>query len=172
MTQIEKPKPALDAKIIVPFINATREVFKRMLSLETEICRPLLKTEAGPHYDVTGLIGFSGSLIGSAALSFEEPAAVSIVACFAGQKMESTSPDFADAVGELANMVAGRAKRDLAGDASITIPNVIIGKSYSIAALRAFPCLIVPCRTKAGDFAVQISIKQMAAVPNAGGSQT
>jgi chemotaxis protein CheX len=154
--------PVIDAKLVLPFVNATREVFKTMLSLDTEIMRPLVrKKDSGPHHDVSGIIGFSGDLVGSAILSFGTAAAVNIVQAFAGERLEVGNPDFADAVGELANMVAGAAKRDLGVNASISVPTVIIGNGYSIAGLSTVPCLVIPCRTAAGDFAVQICIKQV-----------
>ena len=115
---------------------------------------------AAPNYDVSGIIGFSGDLVGSAILSFCADTAAGVVTAFTGSVLEINSPDFADAIGELANMVAGRAKRDLGGNASITVPNVIVGRGFSITGLSSVPCLIIPCRTKVGEFAVQICIKQ------------
>ncbi len=75
--------------------------------------------------------------------------------------LEFGTPDFADAVGELANMIAGGAKRHLGNLASITVPSVVIGSGHVIARLTDVPCIVIPCQTDAGSFAVEVSIKQI-----------
>jgi chemotaxis protein CheX len=67
--------------------------------------------------------------------------------------------DFADAIGELANMVAGSAKSDLGVIANISLPSVIIGHGHTIARLSGVPCVVIPCRTAVGEFAVEVNIK-------------
>jgi chemotaxis protein CheX len=62
-------------------------------------------------------------------------------------------------VGELANMIAGGAKKDLGCVASISCPSVVIGPGHTIARLSDVPCIVIPCKTPVGDFAVEINIK-------------
>ena len=88
-------------------------------------------------------------------------AAKKFVAAFAQMELEVDTPDFADALGELANMIAGNAKKDLGCKASISTPSVIVGTGHHIARLSDVPTLIVPCRTPVGDFAVEVSIKHV-----------
>src|SRR3954452_2503659 len=121
-------KTAIDKDLIVPFINSVRSVFKTMIGMEMTVERPYVKTDQATTYDVSGIIGFSGQIMGSVTLSFENAVALKIVAAFAGAELEISSPDFADAVGELANMVAGAAKKDFSSQANITVPTVILGK--------------------------------------------
>ena len=80
----------------------------------------------------------------------------------AGMEIEANSPDFADAIGELSNMIAGGAKKDLGALATITVPTVVIGANHCVARLSDVPCIVIPCATPAGDFAVEINIKQLA----------
>ena len=89
-------------------------------------------------------------------------AAAALVSAFAGAPIEPSSPDFADAIGELANMIAGGAKKHLGNSASITVPSIIVGKGHQIARLSDVPCIVIPCTTPAGDFAVEVNIKQIA----------
>ena len=42
------------------------------------------------------------------------------------------------------------------------MPSVIIGTGHQIARLRDVPCVVIPCRTAAGDFAVEVNVKQVA----------
>jgi chemotaxis protein CheX len=155
--------PKLNPKLIVPFVNSVREVFATMAKVETTVQRPHLKSaaEAEAQYDVSGIIGFSGEVVGSVILSFERSAAVKLVEAFAGMAIDPASPDFADAVGELANMVAGSAKKNLGVKSSITVPNVIIGKGHTIARLSGVANLVIPCTSACGNFAVEVSIKQV-----------
>jgi hypothetical protein len=101
-----------------------------------------------------------GEVTGAVVVSFQREAAVRIVSAFAGIEISADSPDFADAVGELANMIAGSAKKDLDSVASITVPSVIIGHGHTIAGLSDVPTVVIPCTTPVGSLAVEVSIKQ------------
>jgi chemotaxis protein CheX len=150
----------INPKLIVPFVNSVRNVFNTMVGVQTTVERPGIKAEPVVSYDISAIIGFSGHVIGSVVVSFQKAAAVELVKAFAGMEIDPNSPDFADAVGELANMIAGSAKKDLGGAASITCPSVILGSGHIIARLRDVPCLVIPCHTPVGDFAVEVNMKQ------------
>lgn len=156
-----QPEVSIDPRLIAPVVQSIRNVFSTMVKLEVNILRPRLKTTPVPTYDVSGIIGLSGDLIGSIVLSFKMDSAVKIASTFAGTTLDPNGPDFPDAVGELANMIAGGAKRAYGGLADITVPNVIVGQGHAVARLRDVPCIVVPCQTALGEFAVEISIKQV-----------
>lgn len=151
--------PKIDPKLIVPFINSVRQVFATMVKVATTVERPHLKIAPAPQYDVSAIVGFSGDIVGSVVVSFQREAAIHLVSAFAGMEIDPDSSDFADAVSELANMIAGSAKKDLGHNASITVPSVIMGHGHTIARLSDVPCLVVPCKTPVGDFAVEVNIK-------------
>jgi chemotaxis protein CheX len=153
--------PAINPKLVVPFVNSVRHVFATMVRVKTEVDRPVVKGTASPSYDVSSIIGFSGEVVGSVVVSFQLQAAKKLVASFAGVELEPDSPDFADALGELANMIAGSAKKDLGVVASISTPSVVVGSGHHIARLKDVPCLLIPCRTPVGDFAVEVSIRHV-----------
>jgi chemotaxis protein CheX len=159
MAATEKSAPVINQKLIIPFVNSVRDVFSTMVNVPTTVERPHFKQAATATYDVSGIIGFSGQITGSVVVTFARDAAVKLVAAFAGLEMPPEDPDFADAIGELANMIAGRAKKDLGASASISVPSVIIGNHYTIARLSDVPCLVIPCRTPVGDFAVEVNIQ-------------
>jgi CheY-specific phosphatase CheX len=58
-------------------------------------------------------------------------------------------------------MIAGGAKKHLGNAASITVPSVIIGSGHQIARLSDVPCVVIPCTSPVGDFAVEVNIKQL-----------
>ena len=154
-----KPQMKLNAKLIMPFVNSTINVFTTMVKIKPEIIKPRLKEDSGATYDVSGVIGFSGEVVGSVVLSFQMEAAKKLVGALVGGEVDPNSSDFADAVGELANMIAGNAKKDLGCMASIAVPTVIIGQHHRIGRLSDVPCVLIPCHTSEGDFAVEVNIK-------------
>ena len=157
-TQTQAQSGSAIAKVVVPFTNSVRQVFSKMAGVQTTVATPHLKSHPVSTYNICGIIGFSGAMTGSVVLSFSEQAAVKLVEAFAGARHEPTSPDFADAIGELANMVAGCAKQQMGGGISISLPSVVIGKGYTIAA-GTLPCVVIPCSSPMGDFSVEVSIK-------------
>src|SRR4051812_28138728 len=99
------PPPSLDPRLIVPLVNSIRAVFSTMVKVEVTILRPHLKDSPAVTYDVSGIIGLSGELVGSIVVSFQMDAAAKLVSAFAGMPLDPKGPDFPDAVGELANMI-------------------------------------------------------------------
>jgi chemotaxis protein CheX len=149
----------IDARLMAPFVRSVRSVLATMAGVETAIGPMRLKESPSPEYDYSGIIGISGSIVGTVVVSFKRETAVKLVAAFAGAEVEPDTPDFADAIGELANMIAGAAKKDLGGDSSITVPSVISGRGHSVSRPKDVPCVVFPCSTAAGDFAVEVSIR-------------
>jgi chemotaxis protein CheX len=160
MSEAIATQPSVSAKLIVPFVNSVRNVFRTMVGVETVVERLTRKTGPAASYDISAIVGFSGQVIGSVVVSFQMAAALSLVKAFAGVDIPVESPDFPDAIGELANMIAGNDKKDLGATASITCPNVVIGPGHIIARLRGVPCYVIPCKTPVGDFAIEVNIKQ------------
>lgn len=154
--------PALSPALILPFVNSTLRVFTQMVKVKPEILKPRIKGDDEMGYDVSGIIGFSGEIVGSVVVSFQMEAAKKLVSALAGMDIDETSPDFVDALGEIANMVAGSAKNDLGKKASIAIPTVILGRNHVIGRLSGVPCIVIPCRTPVGDFSVEVNIKPTA----------
>ena len=160
---VSDPAPPSLAQLIVHFVHSVREVLQTMAQVPVTVGSPTLKTSPLATYDVSGIIGFSGEYIGSMVLSFPRTTAVAIVASFAGMPLAPDSPDFADAVGELANMIAGSAKAGFGGGTNISVPSIIMGQGHSVARLHDVPCLVIPCRTPAGEFAVEVNLKPASA---------
>jgi chemotaxis protein CheX len=155
----------MDPRYITPFIKSIQNVFGTMLQLPVEVGQPALKKSTEPTHDVTGVIGMTGNVSGSVILGLPMDAATAIVALFCGEKLDPNEPDFADAVGELINMISGGAKAQFParGAVSISIPSVIVGPGHTVARQTDVPCVLIPCTTDCGDFVIEISIRQEAA---------
>ena len=148
-----------DVRFINPFVTAISHVFKTMLSTEVKVGKPLLKQADLKSADVSGVIGLSGDLQGCVVLSFPREVACKAASAFAGVELGLEDADFADAIGELANMVAGNAKKGFPGvKVSISLPSVITGEGHTVSQSKAFPFLAIPCETPIGPFSVEVAL--------------
>ena len=159
-TTTQAPPMADTTKLTLHFIRSLQEVLSTMASTHVTVGKPTKKCDPIPTFDVSGIIGFSGDFIGSMVLSFRRSTALSIVKAFSGLDCAAESPDFADAIGELANMIAGSAKKAFGGT-NISLPTVIIGSGHIIARMQDVPCIVIPCDSPGGDFAVEINVKSV-----------
>ena len=152
----------MDVKCINPFMAAIKNVFKTMLNLDILFRKPPIKTQEAISHDVSGIIGLSGEVVGAVIVSFPKFSAIRIASTFAGVSLSDTDDDFADAIGELANMIAGNAKKDLDGlNIMISTPSVVIGSGHEVKNSKAVPRLIIPCSCVMGSFVVEVGMKKV-----------
>ena len=62
------------------------------------------------HYPISGVIGLSGRAVGTVVINLSEEVALKAASVMLMTEMTSLNDDVLDAVGELANMIAGQAK--------------------------------------------------------------
>ena len=158
----------MDVRFINPFIMAIKNVFSTMVRTEVTVGKPQVRTAELRSADVSGVIGLSGDATGAVVLSFPRVVACKVASMFAGAELTPEDEDFADAIGELANMIAGNAKKDFGGVAvTISLPSVIVGAGHQVSQLRASPQLVIPCQTPMGPFNVEVAML----VPKKGAAQ-
>ena len=151
----------MDANMITPFVNSIQNVFSTMFQLPVEIGDPRIKSDRKATHDVSGIIGVSGEMVGTIVLSMSSAAAQSIVTLFTGTEFSVESDDFADAVGELVNMISGNAKAEFQRKGvSITCPSVVIGENHTIAVQSGTPCVLIPCTTDCGEVVLEVAIRE------------
>lgn len=123
----------MNVSFINHFIESTANVFSTMLG--TEIKRKSLELKPGcqPTHDVSAVIGLSGKVSGSVVLSMESQVALSAAGQMLFEELTEINAEVVDAVGELANMIAGGAKAEMSELAlSLGLPNVIAGRDHQI----------------------------------------
>jgi chemotaxis protein CheX len=151
----------MEAVWINVFCSTTIEVLRTMFSIEAQPGTPSLKAEPYPTADITGIIGFSGDAQGSIAMSFPSATALKMVSTLVGAPMTSLDMEVADGIGELANIVAGNAKKELNGIAlSISLPQVVIGKDHVLSVQSTIPIVVIPFSTPMGGFVVEFCLKK------------
>lgn len=151
----------MDASMITPFVNAIQNVFSTMFQLPVEIGEPRIKADRKATHDVSGIIGVSGEMQGTIVLSMPLETASSVVTLFTGVEFEADSADFADAVGELVNMISGNAKAEFQRKGvSISCPSVVIGADHTIAVQSGTPCVLIPCSTDCGEVVLEVALRE------------
>ncbi len=150
----------MEAKDICPFIESVKKVFATMLQVKVETQNARVKSTADPSYDVSGIIGMSGEVTGAVVLSLPQQTASRLVTIFVGTEVAVDDPDFADAIGELVNMVTGSAKAQLEGRRiDISCPSVIVGAQHRVMQNSTRPVIEVPCDCDCGPFSVLVTMQ-------------
>jgi chemotaxis protein CheX len=153
------PAP-INVNHINPFLKATVETFRTMLNVDVKPGKLRLKDNTTSQHDISGIIGLSGGAKGAIAISFPEAVALDVVGKFIGETKTSMDEDVTDAVGELANIIAGAAKKDLVDfSISISLPSVITGKGHSISEAKDVLSMVMPFTYEDKEFELGVALK-------------
>ena len=134
------------------FCAAVQHVFKTMLGFEVAMSPPQLKHTKQVSGEITGIMPLAGDLKGTVAVSLTEKAALLITGTLLGEEYDRVTPDVVDAIGELTNILLGRARAefDLTGfHLSASLPTVVVGKDVEINLVTKLPIVSIPFRFSA-----------------------
>lgn len=146
-----------------PFISATSEVFRTMLGCELTRGPLGLKRDSTTAYEVSGMIGISGGMHGMVVVSLSRETAISATEKMLGERPDGLNSDVTDAVGELANMIAGAAKTKFASSAlSIGLPTVVCGKDHLVTFPSQSTPMSLPFDSDLGSICVEIGLADTA----------
>jgi len=109
---------------------ATREVFEIMLGCKLE-SQP---GQGQAPAEFTAMVGLAGQLCGLLTLRCSAESAALMASKMLGATVSQADEQMWDAIGEIANMVAGNFKNKLTGMADrcmLSVPTVITGSDYS-----------------------------------------
>lgn len=151
----------MKAKYINPFLNATLGLFRDFLGMEVSSGKPSVLGDPRDLSEVSALIGLAGETTGAVVLSFSHDTALKVVSMMTGTKYAFLGSEVLDGVGELVNIIAGNAKKDLSEfRISISLPGVITGNNYRINWPRGIPIITIPFSSDLGDFTVNVSLRE------------
>lgn len=149
----------MDVRYINPFLSAIKNVFETMLGLPFNLGKPQLKQDSQPTYDVSAFIGLSGTATGCVVLCLSKPMTLNLASALCQDTFTEINPDVTDALGEIANMIAGNAKKDFpGGNNSISIPSVVLGK-HKIKYPSGVPIISLPCETDSGRMILDVALR-------------
>jgi chemotaxis protein CheX len=140
-------------------IGATRDVFSTMLMMELGGGDPVEGAGGEVDSNITALLGLGGDIRGMLAVHCPARVAMTITSGFLGMDVDALNEDVKDAIGEIANMVAGNLKIAFAGDdlkIELAIPSTIIGQSYRVGGMLGAKRVAVPFAMESGQFLVEL----------------
>lgn len=151
-------------KLVPRLCESIGQTFETMVFLPVQCGTPEQVSDGGPLSDVSATIGMSGSAFSSiVALAFPRAVAEAVFRSMMmmgdGDQVEMS--ELKDAVGELANMVAGGAKATLQNegmDCSLGLPTVISGDSHQLQSPADAAVCLVPVSTDKGRFYIRIAV--------------
>lgn len=156
-------KPKIDVGHVNPFIQATLDTLARMIGIVAVPGKIRPGKDSDIAHDISGIIGLAGDVKGMVCLSFPQDTALKIANKFMESDYQALDDEPAGAIGEIANIVAGAAKRDLKGlNIDISLPTVFQGGKLKIADSQAGLAFVVPFDSPMGRFDLLINLKSAA----------
>ncbi len=150
-------------KIKEKIIDATVEIFSTMVMMDVSVDNDDVEESGELQNTITGLIGLAGSHKGVLAIHIPYPVAMAITSNFLGMDINEINEDVEDAVGELANMLAGNVKTVLTGngrDIDLSLPSTISGSSYNFQPSKDVIKVVVEFGTITGTFLVELQLEK------------
>lgn len=144
-------------QLVQPFAESTISVVETMLGSSCEVGETQCVTTGHKMYAVTSVIGIVGKMSGAISFSLPAKAAISVMEAMTGIEATEVDADVRDAIGEMANMIAGFGKRHLEiMELNIGLPQVIVGEDYTVYSPRWARHYWVPVTTDFGSCSLDV----------------
>ena len=138
---------------------STEEIFSTMIFMEVTPGKALTAGGQVISCHVSAMIGLTGDFTGMLSIHCPEPVGLAIAGAMLGMDLEEIDADVKDALGEIANMLAGSIKAAFATEniaLEIAIPTAVSGKSYTISSPTGSDRVIIPFDIEQGRFYVEM----------------
>jgi chemotaxis protein CheX len=154
----------MNVELINPFVLSAHEVFRTVLNTDLRRGTLALKRSNTPMYEISGVVGLSGKVQGMVVLSLSRETAIRGTEIMLGACPDDLNADVIDAVGELANMIAGAAKAQLEQyQLSISLPSIICGKNHAVAFPSQTQPLVIPFESDIGPVCIDVGLTSLSA---------
>ncbi len=140
-------------------INAATDVFSTMLMIDLVAGEPIEGAGGEVISNITSMLGLGGDIRGMLAVHCPAVVAMAITSGFLGMDVDSLNEDVKDAIGEIANMIAGNLKSSFAGydvKVELAIPTSIVGESYRVGGMLGTRRVAVLFGMESGQFLVEL----------------
>lgn len=140
-------------------VTGTQDVFSTMLMVDLESKAAIENKECEIRSNLTSMIGLGGGVRGLLAIHCPASVAKAITGAFLGVEVDELNDDVKDAIGEIANMVAGNLKVSYAKigvSVELAIPTSIVGESFYVSGIADANRIIVPLKMVDDTFWVEL----------------
>jgi chemotaxis protein CheX len=120
----------MDARYINPFLTALKTVFKTMLSIDIVPGKPGIKGDYSTSAAITGFMSLSGEENGFMRVGLQKRGTLFVYKSLLFEDAPDINADVIDAIGEVMNIVAGQARKELEAASipmKVEAPTVIVG---------------------------------------------
>ncbi len=151
----------MKVEFVNPFIQAATEVLESELGGDTQRGNLRLQKSAITTDEVTALVGVTGTVHGMVLYSMSELTAIGIVSRMLGQHFDEFDAMAQSGIGELGNVITGRAGvllADAGYPSNITPPALVVGKGTMVTTLD-LNRLVFPLETGVGNLEVQVVLR-------------
>ena len=151
------------AEHINPFLTSLANTMQTMLGCSLQRGKLMLKSDHVTMHDYSGVIGLTGKAVGTVVVSLSKEMAIKATCkLLEAEESEITPEDIIDAVGELANVVAGGAKAQLEEyEMSVSLPTVITGQGHQVMFPSEVTPLVAPYESAWGPLTLEFSMTPM-----------
>lgn len=140
-------------------IKCSKDVFSTMLMVELEAEEGAGQEKPAIQSNITSMIGLGGGIKGLLAVHCPLSVATAITSTFLGMDVEEIDDDVKDAIGEIANMIAGNLKISFAAvdvKVELAIPTSVVGDSFYVSGNGDSIRLAVPLIMEGKTFWVEL----------------
>jgi len=154
----------VDPAHIQPFVDATVKVISTMAFTTPKLrdIGPWDKTlAAGQVVSIIGLSNENDNLQGFMTLGFTEPCICRIVSNMLGEEFPHICDEIREAVGELANMISGQARKRLSAQGiklQAALPSIISGNDLIVDGSEKTPHIMITFDAEGGPFEIGLCI--------------
>ncbi len=158
MTPTTAQDHAFKVEYMQPFVDSLHILFTEHMNSSLKLGRIRRNPEGRPRFGISGVVTFTGTVIGRAVLSFPEDVAIRV--CQDYLKADPLPADIlADCVGEISNVVVGRAKSELTKfRIRLSPPTVIRGTDFEVAPQPGAMVLSIPAECIHGYLQLDLSL--------------
>lgn len=128
-------------------ITGTQDVFSTMLMIDLESDEVIHNRKCDIRSNLTSMIGLGGGIRGLLAIHCPASVAQAVTGSFLGMEVDTLNDDVKDAIGEIANMIAGNLKvsfNKMDISVELALPTSVVGKSFHVSGIADALRTIVP----------------------------
>lgn len=150
-------------QLVKSLIKDVQDVFINMVGVEDLMHLPI-QIDVTTHFKdcLTSMVGLAGTYNGLVSVHIPWPLAISFTSLMLGMEVTEIDDDVNDAMGEIANMVAGSFKQHLSkggSDIQLSTPSVVNGADYVVSSGNNLENITLKFATDEEWFMVALSIE-------------
>lgn len=153
-----------DVRVINPVLRSIVETLEKTAGLNAKAGPASLKPDAVGRGNITGVMTITGANVnGSIGISFGEVTVLKLSEKVLEEKHDKIDGSVIDMIGEITNMVVGRAAALLNQQGEmvrISLPTIIIGHEHLVAHKFSGPKILLPFQTEIGEFHIEMVFQE------------